>query len=215
MKKDLGFDLYLVTQGTLVDSSQAGGFFIEIEEALAGGVRAVQLREKELGGRMLLEVACKLRELTARYGAKLFINDRVDVALLSKADGVHLPVSGLSVKEVRGLLVSRGEELLIGASTHSLTEAQSAERSGADFITFGPVFYTHSKARYGEPVGLKNLAGVCESLDIPVFALGGVDRENLNAAVEQGAKGVAMIGAILGAKDILESTALIIEELRK
>ncbi len=216
--KELGFTLYLITEGRLRDlddTSETGAFFKSIEEALAGGVKAIQLREKALGGSRLLEVACKLRELTRQYSAKLFINDRVDVALLSDADGVHLPSSGLDVEEVRALIESRAAGLIIGVSTHSLEEAKEAERQGAGFITFGPVFFTQSKARYGEPVGVKRLAEVCKNIETPVFALGGVDRENVGEVMGAGAYGVAMISEILGEEDIKESTARIIKELSK
>lgn len=210
-----GFDLYLITEGTLSAASDTGEFLFRIEEALKGGVRTVQLREKGLDGRRLLEVACELRELTLLYMAKLFINDRVDVALLSGADGVHLPSSGLKAGEVRGLLGSRGRELLIGVSTHTLKEAKDSEREGADFITFGPVFFTQSKARYGEPVGINLLAQCCNILKVPVFALGGIDKERVGEVMGAGARGAAMISAILGAEDIQESAARVIEKVRK
>ncbi len=217
MNKDasLGFDLYLITEGGLSGTSETGKFLKSIEEALAGGVKAVQLREKGLGGKRLLEVAFALRELTSRYKAKLFINDRVDVAIISGADGVHLPSNGFDVKDVRGLLGTREEELLIGVSTHSLEEAKDAEREGADFITFGPVFQTPSKARYGEPVGVERLTRVSRSIKIPIFAIGGINKERAGEVRAHGAHGAAMISAILGAPDIEESTARIIKELRK
>jgi thiamine-phosphate pyrophosphorylase len=213
--KGPGFDLYLISEGTLCDTDDTEEFFAKMTAALEGGVRAVQLREKGLGGGRLLEVAGKLRELTGKYKAKLFINDRVDVAILSGADGVHLPSSGLKAAELREFLDLRGEELLVALSTHSLAEAKEALAEGADFITFGPVFFTQSKARYGEPVGVGRLAEVVESLDIPVFALGGVGRENLGEVIGTGAHGAAMISAILGEKDIKTSAELIIDKLSK
>lgn len=215
MGKELGFELYLITEGILREGSDNAEFFKKITAALKGGAGAIQLREKALGGSSLLKVALHLRELTLSYGAKLFINDRVDVALLSGSDGVHLPSSGLNAKEVRGLADSMGEKLLIGVSTHTLKEAREAERSGADFITFGPIFQTSTKARYGEPVGVKKLAEAAGSLEIPVFALGGVNKDNLRDVTAKGVRGAAMISAILGAEDVKESTQMIIDELGK
>ncbi len=223
------FDLYLVTEGGLTDTSETGEFLKNIEAALKGGVKAIQIREKGLGGKRLLEVALEIRELTSRYKAKLFINDRVDVALLSGANGVHLPSSGIKVKDVRGSLGSRGEELgtrgeelgsreeelLIGVSTHSLVEAQEAEREGADFITFGPIFPTPGKARYGEPVGIGKLVEASRSIETPIFAIGGIDKDKLGEVRAAGTHGAAIISAILGAPDIEESAREIIKELRK
>lgn len=209
------FNLYLITEGGLSNTSETGEFLGKIEDALKGGVKAIQLREKGLGGKRLLEVALELRELTSRYKAKLFINDRVDIALISGANGVHLPSSGFGAKEVRGLLGSREEELLIGVSTHSLEEAKEAEREGANFITFGPVYETPSKAGYGEPVGIDKLAEVGRSIMTPVFAIGGIDKDKVCEVRARGADGAAMISAILGAPDIKDSAEKIIKELRK
>jgi thiamine-phosphate pyrophosphorylase len=213
-----GFDLYLITEGTLgadSDKRRIKQFFERIEEALKGGATAIQLREKGLSTRRMLQVALELRELTGRYGALLFINDRVDVALISGADGVHLPSSGLNAEEVRVLFDSGGKDLLVGVSTHSLKEAQDAERACVDFITFGPVFFTRSKASYGEPVGVTRLAEVVRGVNLPVFALGGIDKENLAEVMETGVHGAAMISAILGEEDISRSAAMVTEELRK
>lgn len=216
------FDLYLITDGALSDTSETGKFLKNIKKALAGGVKAIQLREKGLSGKRLLEVALELRELTSRYKAKLFINDRVDISLISGADGVHLPSSGVKAKDVRESLGSRGEELgsrgeglLIGVSTHTLKEAQEAERACADFITFGPVFPTPSKACYGEPIGIEKLAEVSSIIKIPIFALGGINFKRAGEVRAAGAHGAAMISAILGAPDIEESAREIIEEFRK
>src|SRR5512143_3255944 len=116
--------------------------------ALKGGVRAVQLREKDLPIRELLALALELRMLTGEFGAKLFINDRVDVAVAVEADGVHLGHQSMPPEAVRKIV---GRKMLIGVSTHNREEALSAEKNGADFITFGPIFPTPSKMKYGAP----------------------------------------------------------------
>jgi thiamine-phosphate pyrophosphorylase len=187
------FRLYLIT-----DRGQTAGreLLAVVEEALSGGVRAVQLREKALPAREYFELARVMRALTARYGARLLINDRIDIALAVGADGVHLPESGLPLAVARELL---GPTKLIGASCHSLDKAHDAERRGADFITFGPVWFTPSKARYGEPVGVTPLAEAVHSLSVPLFALGGVTRERLPELRAAGIHRVALISAILAA----------------
>jgi len=189
------FDLYLIT-----DRKQApdGDLCTAVELALRGGVRAVQLREKDLPPRQLYRLALELREVTAGHGALLFINDRLDIALAADADGVHLGESSLPVARVRELA---GERLLIGVSCHDLAGALAAQQGGADFITFSPVFYTPSKAGYGEPVGIERLAEACRELRIPVFALGGIKPDTIHTVLDQGAHGIALISAILAAGD--------------
>ncbi|GFO63036.1 thiamine phosphate synthase [Geomonas paludis] len=192
----IDFNLYLIT-----GRGETLGRNLEfvVEEALRGGVRAVQLRDKGAAStKELYETAQELRRLTSRYGAKLLINDRVDVALAVDADGVHIGSSSLPLYKVRRLL---GERKLIGVSCHNQIQAVTAQEMGADFITFGPVYYTPSKAEYGGPVGIEKLNQVAQQLQIPVFALGGVNLENCAEAVAGEASGIALISAILSAPD--------------
>ncbi|MDX1815282.1 MAG: thiamine phosphate synthase, partial [Thermodesulfobacteriota bacterium] len=175
------FRVYLIT-----DRRQAPGGDIlrAVEGALDGGIRAVQLREKDLPGKELYLLAGRMRELTARHGARLLVNDRVDVALAVGADGVHLGVSSMPPSAARTLL---GEEALIGCSTHDVRELRKAATQGADFAKFGPVYPTPSKAVYGPPVGMTALSEACRETPIPVFALGGVGPHNAGEAMEAGA----------------------------
>ena len=195
----IDFNLYLIT-----GRSETHGRNLEfvVEEALRGGVRAVQLREKDLTTKELYETAYELRRLTSRYGAKLFINDRVDVALAVDADGVHIGASSLPIYKVRRLL---GEKKLIGVSCHNQVQAITAQEMGADFITFGPVFLTPSKAAYGDPVGLELLRTVTEMLQIPVFALGGIKRGNCAEVASCGVRGIALISAVMSAPEPREA----------
>ena len=142
-----------------------------VQESLEGGAKAIQLREKDLSTLELFEYGEELRALTRKYKAKLIINDRCDVALALRADGVQLTTKSFSPKRARELL---GEDMLIGVSTHSLEEALIAEKEGADFITLGPVYDTPSKAKYGEAIGVAILKDVASKIGIPVFALGGI-----------------------------------------
>jgi len=189
------FALYLVT-----DRGQIAGrdLLWALEQALAGGVRAVQLREKDLGGRELFVLAQKIKKLCERYHAGLFVNDRIDVALGVDADGVQLGSASMPVEAARELL---GEKKLIGVSTHSTKEAVEAERAGADFILFGPVYFTASKAVYGRPQGLGPLKEVVEKISLPVYAIGGIKRENIAEVKATGIRGVALISAVLSAAD--------------
>jgi thiamine-phosphate pyrophosphorylase len=192
--KRVPFRLLLITDG--YDSSTIG----RVRSALAAlprAMAAVQLRAKLQPGRELLQAAEQLIEVTAERGAPLLINDRGDVALAAGAAGVHLPASGLPSKQARRWL---GEKPLIGVSTHSLAEATVAWQGGADYVSFGPVYPTPSKAAFGEPVGLAALAAVVRALPIPVFALGGVTAERAAECVAAGAR-LACIGAVLGAAD--------------
>jgi len=170
-----------------------------IGEALAGGVRLIQLREKNLSARELFSLASEAKKLTDTCGARLLINERLDIALAVNAAGVHLPAESFKPDKARAIL---GPDSVIGVSTHSLKEAAAAELGGADFITFGPVFYTPSKAAYGAPKGTERLKEVCSRTDIPVYALGGVTAELAGEVMQAGASGVSMISAIISADDI-------------
>lgn len=189
------FRLYLITDRKVATRPLPEA----VRLALEGGVRAVQLREKDLPIRDLLTLARELRGMTREFGARLFINDRVDIAMLVEADGVHLGRESMPADAVRKVV---GKSMLIGVSTHSLAEAREAQQSGADFITFGPVFETPSKARYGPPVGLDALKSLKDCIDIPYYALGGIENGNMRQAFGARCYGVAMISAILGADDI-------------
>ena len=168
-----------------------------VEEALTAvprGAVAVQLRARLLDGGSLFEAARALREVTRARGALLFVNDRIDVALASGADGVHLPSRGLPVSVARSIAPS----LRIGVSTHAVEEAVRAVEEGADFVTFGPVFATPSKAGMGQPVGLDALEEAVRRVAAPVYALGGIDMARAALCAERGAR-IACIRAVLAA----------------
>jgi len=192
----IDFHLYLITDRHRCAPQHT--LFSAVEAALRGGVKAVQLREKDLTPIELLEYAQHLRSLTRQYGAKLLINDRADIAVAVEADGVHLTENSMDIASARKVL---GGKKLIGVSTHSLARAGVAQREGADFITFSPIYHTPSKAGYGSPQGLERLREVCAEVDVPVFALGGITPERQAEVQRAGAKGVALISAIIGAPD--------------
>ena len=191
----LDFNLYVVTDRQL---TRGRPLRLVVEAALRGGARAFQLREKDLSPRELYPLALEMRQLTQTYGARLLINDRVDVALAVDADGVHLTTTSLPASIARRVL---GPERLIGVSTHTLTEAQVAADEGADFLVFGPVFFTPSKAPYGQPVGPDALRAVRAAVKLPILAIGGIKKANLDQVLAAGANGIAVISAIISADD--------------
>lgn len=204
---ELGFRLYVVTDRHQTRGRPLPGV---IEECLGAGVRAVQLREKDLGAAELLSLAQPLRELTRLAGARLFINDRVDVALAVEADGVQRGHTSLPVSLMR---IITGGRLLIGASVHSLDEARVAELEGADFLVFGPVYDTPSKRPYGPPQGVEALRRVIEGISIPAFAIGGITPERVGKVRKSGAHGVAVISAIMAADRPAEAVKAFVEAL--
>jgi len=201
------FDFYLVT-----DRSQTQGRDLTwvLERSLEGGVRAVQLREKNLDGKELFLLAERVRKLTQSYAARLFLNDRIDVALAVDADGVQIGQASLPIATARALL---GPRRMIGVSTHALEEALEAERNGADFVLFGPIYFTPSKAAYGAPQGLTALKKIVAKISLPVYAIGGIKPENLTATRQLGVRGVALISAVMGAEDPKGATEKILRLL--
>lgn len=201
----IDFRLYLVT-----DRQQTAGRSLldVVRAALEGGVRAVQLREKDLEGRELYQLAAQLRELTARYQARLLINDRLDVALAVEADGVHLGQTSFPVAVARQLL---GPGKLVGVSTHNPAEIAAAV--GADFLVFGPVYATPSKAKYGEPQGLTRLRQAVAQSPMPLLAIGGITVERVAEVLSTGACGIAVISALSAAPDPARAVSALLSQL--
>ena len=196
-KKNIDFKLYLITDRKLI--THYSSLVTAVHHALKGGVKAVQLREKNLETLELLKMADKIRDLTKQFNARFFINDRFDIAIAVGADGVHLTQNSIPAAAVRKAVKKK---LLIGVSTHSLKEARDAEKGGADFITVGPVYRTPSKLKYGKPIGLDILKKITSKMNIPVFAIGGIKSSNINYIKEAGAYGAAMIREVLASKNI-------------
>jgi thiamine-phosphate pyrophosphorylase len=194
--------LYIVT-----DRRATGGRpLVEvIAEALegargAGDRVAVQLREKDLDARSLIELAKQLRMVTAAAGVRLYVNDRIDVAMAVGADGVHLGGRSLAPADVRALAPGLG----IGVSTHSRAEVQAAADAKADFVVFGPVWATPAKPDW--IIGLAQLEQVT-SVPIPVLAIGGIDRRNARSCIEAGASGVACIRSVISTTKLAETVS--------
>ncbi len=177
------------------------------EQALAAGIRAVQLRRKRTPVRRLRDLGARMRELTARFGALLLVNGRVDVAAAVGADGVHLGGTDVPPRAARAVL---GPEALIGASGHA---GDAEERfAGADYLTFSPVFASPGK---GDPVGLDGLRDAVVRYNIPVLALGGVTPSSLAGLAAAGASGAALIRAVYDADDVADAAGAFLSQSRE
>jgi thiamine-phosphate pyrophosphorylase len=181
-----------------------------VSTALDAGLPAVQLREKDLPGRPLLELAERLRVVTARTGARLFVNDRIDVAVAVGADGVHLGGGSLPIDAARRLLPP---ERLVGVSVHAPAEVAAAAAAGADLCVFGPVYATPSKAAFGPPQGEDRLRDAVAAAAVPVLAIGGVGAAEVPHVCAAGAAGIAVIRAILAAPDVSAATRALLAAL--
>jgi thiamine-phosphate pyrophosphorylase len=168
-----------------------------VQQAVDGGVDWVQLRDKSGSAAAVYHQAEHLRRLTHAAGARLSINDRLDVALAVAADGVHLAGQSLPVAAAAHVAQRR---LLVGRSVHGLAEAQAAVAEGADYLTFGHVFPTQSHSGL-PPHGLEELSQVVAGVEVPVLAIGGVTAHNLESVLATGCAGIAVISAILSAAD--------------
>lgn len=166
-----------------------------IVEAIRAGVDLVQVREKDLAARELVELVEAAVRAAKNSPTRVVVNDRVDVALALGAAGVHLGTQSLAPRVVREVVAQRGAkaEFLVGVSCHSLGEALEGESAGADYLLLGPVFETPSKIQYGPPLGLEKLREVTRRVKVPVLALGGITVERVRACLEAGAAGIAGI----------------------
>ena len=194
MKRFAAAGLYVVTSR---DASAGRSTLSILEAVLVHGVRLIQIREKNLCKRDLLALALKARELTARAGALLIINDHLDVALAAGADGVHLGQEDLPVNVARRL----AGDFIIGASATNLKEAREAEKLGASYVNVGPVYATQTKTDLPVPLGLAAVREVARSVRIPFTVMGGIQARHVRELVAAGARTLAVISAVTGAPE--------------
>jgi thiamine-phosphate pyrophosphorylase len=178
-------------------------FLAMVDEALAGGVTALQLRAKRMPGREMFDLAIVLRERCRTAEALFFVNDRVDIGIAAEADGVHVGMQDLPLEATRRLV---GGNMIIGFSPLAMDDVVTAKRDGADYVGLGPVFGTASKADAQPDLGLLALAEQAAAADLPSVGIGGIDAANAGAVIRAGVDGVAVISAIQGAPDVRRAT---------
>lgn len=183
--------IYPITDTCLSGLSHAG----QVEELIVGGARLIQLREKLLSPREFYEAALEVVDIARRHGIQIIVNDRVDIALATKADGVHLGQDDMPPEKARSIL---GDNAIIGLSTHSIDDVVAATGLGVDYIAFGPIFATGTKTDHEAPVGIEGLRQASRAVHgLPLVAIGGITASNVGEIFEAGADAAAMIGAIL------------------
>ncbi len=204
--------IYLITDGEMAAenfSEKSLQTLKLIEKAVEAEVSFIQIREKQLSAKLVFELVSKAAEITNNSKTKLLVNDRADIALAAKSDGVHLTSKSLSTGIIRA---SFPPEFIIGVSAHTLPEVETAKLAGADFAIFSPIFATRSKAKYGAPQGVEKLSKVVETVQgFPVIALGGINENNFAEALKSGASGIAAIRILNNAEKLSE----VVKKMRK
>jgi len=181
-----------------------------VKEALEGGARTIQYREKDLSSLLMYREGLRIRELCQEYEARYIVNDRIDIALATKADGVHLGQNDLPLEIARSLL----PEGIIGVSGSTLQDALEAFSGGADYVGIGPIYPTTTKEDAGKPLGLDVLNKVRMKINIPIVAIGGINRQRVREVIEAGADSLAAISETVG-RDVSERVTGFIREIRK
>lgn len=190
--------LYCITSE---EHSKGRGNIEVVEKMIKAGVKVIQYREKKKSLLEKYNECLKIREMTLASGVTFIVNDNIDMAMMVKADGVHIGQDDLPIERVRELV---GEEMIIGISTHSPEQAEDAARRGADYIGVGPLYRTYTKDDVCEPVGLEYLDYVIKNIRIPYVAIGGIKEHNMGEVLARGAGCIAMVTEIVGAEDIEE-----------
>ena len=199
--------LYAITDSSSLDKKV---FFEKIEEALQGGVTILQLREKELDEDSFTDEAIEVKAICRKYGVPLIINDNVDVALKSGADGVHVGIEDMPIDEIRR---KAPDSFIIGATCKTVEQAQSAERLGADYMGVGAVFPSPTK-KNAVRITREQLKEICSSVSIPAVAIGGITLENAGELKDGGMSGIAVVSAVFSADDIQKAASLLKEKAK-
>lgn len=198
-KQAIDYSLYLVTDRDIL---RGRDFITCVEEALAGGTSILQLREKSVSSRDFYYLALELKDLCQKHHVPFIINDRLDIMLAVDADGLHIGQEDIPVQVARHII---GSDKLLGYSVGSVEEAISGAE-WADYLGAGTVFPTNSKSDTGEPIGIAGLQAIKKAVDLPVVAIGGVNKDNLPAVKAAGIDGIAIISAVLGQENIPQAS---------
>lgn len=196
LKKLFEHELYCITAE---DYSNGKSNIEVVKELIDSGVNIIQYREKDKKALYKYEECLEIRKLTKEANVTFIINDDIDIAILVKADGVHIGQEDIPIEKVRELV---GDSMFIGLSTHSPTQAQDAVKRGADYIGVGPIFKTQTKKDVVDPVGLEYLDYVSKNIDIPFVAIGGIKEHNLSEVISYGSSCVCMVTEVVGSDDI-------------
>lgn len=199
--------LYAITDRGSLDKKV---FFEKIEEALQGGVTILQLREKELDEDSFTDEAIEVKAICRKYGVPLIINDNVNVAIKSGADGVHVGIEDMPIDEIRR---KAPDSFIIGATCKTVEQAQSAERLGADYMGVGAVFPSPTK-KNAVRITREQLKEICSSVSIPAVAIGGITLENVGELNGGGMSGIAVVSAVFSADDIQKAASLLKEKAK-
>lgn len=199
--------LYAITDRGSLDKKE---FFEKIEEALQGGVTILQLREKELDEDSFTDEAIEVKAICRKYGVPLIINDNVNVALKSGADGVHVGIEDMPIDEIRR---KAPDSFIIGATCKTVEQAQSAESLGADYMGVGAVFPSPTK-KNAVRITREQLKEICSSVSIPAVAIGGITLENVGELKGGGMSGIAVVSAVFSADDIQKAASLLKEKAK-
>ncbi len=183
----------------------------QVEAALQNGATCVQLREKELDEEQFLAEALEIRALCKSYGVPFIVNDNVDIAIRCAADGVHVGQGDMKADDVRRRM---GENMIIGVSAHTVEEARRAVENGADYLGAGAVFSTSTKTNVGS-MPFETLRDICQAVEIPVVAIGGISKTNIMQLTGSGVDGVAVVSAIFAAEDPGAAAAEMLKLARK
>ena len=200
--------LYAVTDRTWVGEKS---LYEQVKEALENGITCVQLREKELSEDDFLKEAKQISALCKEYKVPFIVNDNVNIAIACKADGIHIGQEDMELTNVRKLV---GEDMIIGVSAHTVEEAIKAQEDGADYIGIGAVFATSTKTDV-DVLSFETLKSICEAVEIPTVAIGGIKKDNICKLKGSGIDGVAVVSAIFAAKDIATATKELLLEVEK
>jgi len=198
------WNLYVITDEQL----SGGRTHLEIvRQAIAGGAEVIQLRDKAASGKKLYETGLELKQLTREKGVTFIVNDRIDLALILEADGVHVGQSDIPARAARRLL---GPDKILGVSAASLAEALQAEADGADYLGVGPIFEARgTKVNAGNPQGLELLVHIRQKCSLPLIAIGGINPQNVSRVIQAGADAAAVISAVVAAVDISKAASQI------